>query len=383
MSKIEQLIQQYCPDGVEFTSLKNELKVTIGEFVHKEKQSDDSKYPVFNGGISPTGYYDEYNNTGSKIIISARGANAGFVNRIETEYWAGNSCYSLGVIDETRVNYNFIFYYLKDNQSKFIEQQQKGGIPAVSKKQVEEFSIPIPPLPIQQEIVTILDKFTALEAELEAELEARSRQYEYYRNQLLAFEGAAVEWKTLGEVAFYPKKRISYDNVNLENYVGVENLLQNKQGKTFSSYVPSSGNLIQYLSNDILIGNIRPYLKKIWVSDINGGTNGDVLVIRIQEEFSQKIKSRYLFYLLSSDDFFKYSMQFAKGAKMPRGDKDAILKFKIPIPSLEEQERIVNILDQFDALVNDIKTGLPAEIKARRAQYEYYRKKMLTFNRVN
>ena len=210
MSKIEQLINQHCPDGVEFTSLKNEFKVTIGEFVHKEKQSDESKYPVFNGGISPTGYYDEYNNTGSKIIISARGANAGFVNRIETEYWAGNSCYSLGVIDETRVNYNFIFYYLKDNQSKFIEQQQKGGIPAVSKKQVEEFSIPIPPLPIQQEIVTILDKFTQLEAELEAELEARSRQYEYYRNQLLSFEGKDIEWKALGELT----SLIGYANKN-------------------------------------------------------------------------------------------------------------------------------------------------------------------------
>jgi type I restriction enzyme S subunit len=87
-----------------------------------------------------------------------------------------------------------------------------------------------------------------------------------------------------------------------------------------------------------------------------------------------------LFYLLSSDSFFEYNMRHAKGAKMPRGDKDSILKYTIPIPPIEEQNRIVAILDKFDALVNDISTGLPAEIKARRQQYEHYRGKLLTFN---
>ena len=403
MSKIEKLVKQHCPDGVEYKHL---WEVTTWDkrfnAVENYKQPQVIKYKYFlaselkpliveggtikilttnNSNLYTTEDLAEENYSEGEIIAIPWGGNP-IVQYFNGKFLTSDNRIAVSN-DTSYLNTKYLYYCLLDSIDIISTFYRGSGIKHPNMAKVLDFQIPIPPLAIQQEIVTILDKFTALEAELEAELEARSRQYEYYRNQLLAFEGAAVEWKTLGEVAFYPKKRISYDNVNLENYVGVENLLQNKQGKTFSSYVPSSGNLIQYLSNDILIGNIRPYLKKIWVSDINGGTNGDVLVIRIQEEFSQKIKSRYLFYLLSSDDFFKYSMQFAKGAKMPRGDKDAILKFKIPIPSLEEQERIVNILDQFDALVNDIKTGLPAEIKARRAQYEYYRKKLLTFKMVN
>ena len=387
MNKIEQLIQQYCPEGVEFTSLKNEFKVTIGEFVHKEKQSDNSKYPVFNGGISPTGYYDEYNNTGSKIIISARGANAGFVNRIETEYWAGNSCYSLGVIDETRVNYNFIFYYLKDNQSKFIEQQQKGGIPAVSKKQVEEFFIPIPPLAIQQEIVTILDKFTALEAELEAELEARSRQYDYYRNQLLAFNEDVVKLKSLDEICLKTSNIKWKDNIGNEfKYIDLSavnrenNKIEELQIIT-SKNAPSRAQQI-VKTDDIIFGTTRPTLKRYAVitDDLDGQIcSTGFCVLRPNQEL---VSPRFLFYILKSSSFFNYVENNQEGAGYPSISNSKVKNFKYPIPSLEEQERIVNILDQFDALVNDIKTGLPAEIKARRAQYEYYRKKLLTFNRV-
>jgi type I restriction enzyme S subunit len=175
----------------------------------------------------------------------------------------------------------------------------------------------------------------------------------------------------------YSNTRILATEMNNENYIGVDNLLPNKLGKTNSNYVPSTGNLTKFEIGDILIGNIRPYLKKIWRATNIGGTNGDVLVIRINEK--EKISSEFLYYLLSSDDFFNYNMQFAKGAKMPRGDKSAILKYKIPIPPLEEQNRIVAILDKFDALVNDISAGFPAEIAARRQQYEYYRNKLLTF----
>jgi type I restriction enzyme S subunit len=266
------------------------------------------------------------------------------------------------------------------------------GIPALNKSKLEKLTIPIPPLPVQQEIVNILDKFTELEAKLEAELEARRKQYEYYRNQLLTpvevdgkwlLNGKEVEWKTLGEIAYYPKDRISANLVNETNYVGVDNLLQNRQGKTLSSYVPSTGNLIAFKENDILIGNIRPYLKKIWLSDTNGGTNGDVVIVRIKEIYSNIYNPNFLYFLLSSDSFFDYDMQFAKGSKMPRGDKDAILKYKIPIPPLAEQERIVGILDKFDRLVNDISEGLPAEIEARRKQYEYYRGKLLNFKKRN
>lgn len=125
-----------------------------------------------------------------------------------------------------------------------------------------------------------------------------------------------------------------------------------------------------------MIGNIRPYLQKIWLADLDGGTNGDVLTIKITDK---NITSSYLYHILASDAFFLYDMSYAKGAKMPRGDKSAVMNYMVPIPSLEEQKKIVDILDRFHTLTTDITAGLPAEIEARRKQYEYYREQLLTF----
>lgn len=101
--------------------------------------------------------------------------------------------------------------------------------------------------------------------------------------------------------------------------------------------------------------------------------------MQIKEEMRKEIKSRFLYHQLASDKFFAFDMQYAKGAKMPRGDKESIMKYEIAVPALDEQERIVSILDKFDALVNDLSSGLPAELKARRQQYEHYRDRLLTF----
>lgn len=304
--------------------------------------------------------------------------SAGFVNFVTTKFYANAHCYVILPKSEIVEN-RYIYHFLKLNQSKLTEKQHGAGIPALKTNEITKLSIPIPPLPIQQEIVNILDKFT----ELEAELEARKKQYEYYRAKLLAFSDLrGVKWLTLNEICYYSNTRIDAVKLNEENYIGVDNLLQDKQGKTNSSYVPEKGNLCEFLKDDILIGNIRPYLKKIWKADKTGGTNGDVLVIRINEDYKDNLKADFLYYLLSSDDFFNYDAQYSKGTKMPRGDKTAVMKFKIPIPHLEEQARIVAILDKFDKLVNDISEGLPAELNMRRQQYEYYRNKLLTFENV-
>ena len=184
-------------------------------------------------------------------------------------------------------------------------------------------------------------------------------------------DGVAVEWKPLGEVATYSKARIGFEKLNVENHVSVENLLQNKAGKTNSTCVPTQGKHIQFQDGDILIGNIRPYLKKIWLADRTGGTNGDVLAIHIS---NKAINPRFLYQLLGDDKFFIYNMQHAKGAKMPRGNKDKILEFPIPIPcpesprkSLEIQAEIVRILDTF------------TELTARKKQFTYYRDQLLSF----
>ena len=246
----------------------------------------------------------------------------------------------------------------------------------------KETLIPLPPPTVQTEIVKILDALTALTSELTSELILRQKQYEYYREKLLSFDSleqlnSGGGKKKLIDVAIYAKSRISTDKLDKENYIGVENLLQNKLGKTSSNYVPTEGSFIEYLPNDILIGNIRPYLRKIWLADKTGGTNGDVLVIRLTDK---NIIPRYLYHILANEHFFEYNVKYSKGAKMPRGDKTAILQYEFDVPPLEEQQRIVSILDKFETLTHSITEGLPLAIEQSQKRYEYYRELLLNFN---
>ena len=185
----------------------------------------------------------------------------------------------------------------------------------------------------------------------------------------------------MGEIAKYSKDKISFEYLNEKNYVGVENLLKNRLGKIDSNNVPTEGSSIKFNIGNILIGNIRPYLRKIWLANIEGGTNGDVLAISINNKYKNEILSKYLYQVLSSERFFDYDIKYSKGAKMPRGDKKKIMEYKIPLPPLPVQEYIVSILDKFDALVNDLSQGLPREIELRQKQYEYYREKLLNFGK--
>jgi len=184
-----------------------------------------------------------------------------------------------------------------------------------------------------------------------------------------------VEYKTLGEICHYSKERIDAEEIDENNYVGVDNLLPEKRGKTNSNYVPTEGRFTQFDNGDVLIGNIRPYLRKIWRATHIGGTNGDVLVVRINENHVGDLASEYLYYVLSSELFFQYDIQNSKGAKMPRGSKDAIMKYNFPLPPLAVQGEIVRILDNFTELTAE----LTAELIARKKQYEYYRNALLDF----
>lgn len=276
----------------------------------------------------------------------------------------------------------FLYYFLLSKLDVISSFYRGSGIKHPSMYHVLEMLIPIPSLSVQTEIVRILDALTALTSELTSELTLRRKQYEYYREKLLSFdslerlnEGGGGK-KKLIDVAIYTKVRISADKLNKENYVGVENLLQNKLGKTSSNYVPTEGSFIEYLPNDILIGNIRPYLRKIWLADKTGGTNGDVLVIRLTDK---NILPRYLYHILANEHFFEYNVKYSKGAKMPRGDKAAILQYEFDVPPLEEQHRIVSILDKFETLTNSITEGLPLAIEQSQKRYEYYRELLLNF----
>lgn len=390
MTHIEQMIQDMCPNGVEWKTLGEVCKTSMGEFVKKDKQNPNAPYPVYNGGSTNTGFYDEYNTEANKVIISARGA-AGFVNKVEVPFWAGNSCLVIDVTDN-KLNWRFLYYYLKNHEYELIANQQKGGgVPAVSKKQIEAVEIPLPPLEIQKKIVECLNKFSALAAELQAELQMRRKQYEYYRTHLLTphsdcnsadnTDDCNWEWKTLGEICDLVKERVSAAELNENNYVGVENLLSNKQGKIPSVSVPATGNVIKFSKDNILIGNIRPYLRKIWFADCDGGTNGDVITLEIKDKYQNMILPKFLYHALADERFFIYDTQYSSGAKMPRGDKDKVMEYKIPLPPLAEQKRIADLLDKFEALTTSLSDGIPAEQAAQQKRYEYYRDLLLTFPR--
>ena len=176
---------------VEFKKLSEIATIDIGEFVRQDRQGDNKPYPVFNGGRTFTGKYDEFNRDGNYILISARGVNAGFVNCFIGKYWAGNSCYSINV-DQKIIDFRFAYHFLKSYERDLLDQQQKGGIPAISKTQVSEIEIPIPPIETQKKIVATLDRFDKLCNDLTygipAEIQARQKQYEFYRDKLLTFK---------------------------------------------------------------------------------------------------------------------------------------------------------------------------------------------------
>lgn len=381
MKNLETLIQKLCPDGVEFVKLEEVCEIKTGKGITQKDCSESSKYPVYSGGKEPMGYYKEFNRNANTVTVSRVGAYAGFVNYVTEDFYLNDKCFSVLPRKDEDINSKYLYYKLKALECSIINMQSGGGVPTINTKKVGSLEIPLPPIEVQTEIVRILDKFTSLEAELEAELDCRKRQYEYYRDKLLSFDnvgGQEVEWKKMSEVSFYPKTRIDASELSDNSYIGVENLLKDKLGRTDSTVKPE-GSVIQFVEKDILIGNIRPYLRKIWKSDCKGGTNGDVLCIRVKEP--SEVSPDYLFHILSSEKFFLYDIKNSKGAKMPRGDKAAVMDFEIPIPSLEEQHRIVAILDRFESLTTSLQSGLPAEIAARRQQYEHYRDKLLTFKR--
>ncbi|MDD3035955.1 MAG: restriction endonuclease subunit S [Candidatus Saccharimonadaceae bacterium] len=400
--KIERLIAELCPNGVEFKEL-GELGEFYGGLSGKSKDdfsNGNAKFVTYMNIFSNIAVNTDINTlvkvgneenqnkieygdvlfTGSSETPDECGMSSVLTKKIDESLYLNSFCFGFRFHNTNLLLPEFSKYLFRDEQMRKQIAKTASGVTRfnISKKRFAKMIIPLPPLAIQEEIVKILNSFTELESELESELEARKRQYEYYREEMLTtVEG--VKLFELRDIVNYSKTRIAAKELNIESYVGVDNLLQNRQGKTISSYVPKTGKLTRYEVGDILIGNIRPYLKKIWRATNVGGTNGDVLVIRINETEKNNLSSKFLYHLLASDGFFNYNMQTAKGAKMPRGNKIAIMKYKIPVPPFAEQERIVSILDKFDAFVNDISIGLPAELFARRSQYEYYRGKLLDF----
>ena len=179
-------------------------------------------------------------------------------------------------------------------------------------------------------------------------------------------------WKEveLGYVCNYVKDKTSFLNVNERNYISADNMVSNFGGITNSEYVPSKGTVSSFKSKDILVSNIRPYFKKIWYASFDGGCSNDVFILRTDEKNAY---SKFLFYLISQQEFFDYMMAGANGTKMPRGNKNSIIKFKFLLPPLETQRKIAKILSNYDDLIeNNLKRIKLLEEMAQQTYEEWF-----------
>lgn len=384
---------------IEWKTIEETCNMSAGGDVPKDRFSREKTeqfyVPVYSNGVDENalyGYTDKAKIFEPCITVAARGTIGYCALRTEPFFPVVRL---ICLCPKKEIIPKYLKYYIETIHF----QVPTSGIPQLTVPMIGKYKIPVPPIEVQERIVKVLDNFDAICSDLgiglPAEIEKRQKQYEYYREKLLTFDGKYATILTeraglirllqyvygfafvrLEDIADYSTNRITAKSVDKNNYVGVDNLLADRQGKTESVYVPENGNLIEFRSENTLIGNIRPYLKKIWFANCNGGTNGDVLVIKANEDY---IMPKYLYYVLSSDKFFAFDMQYAKGAKMPRGNRVAIMTYQFSLPTLDKQKEIVAILDKFDNLCNDLTAGLPAEIEKRQKQYEYYRDKLLRF----
>jgi len=383
MNKIEKLIQEYCPDGVELVKLGELVKVLRGRRLTKSLLSEYEKFPVYHGGLEPLGYYGQYNRESNSVMVINVGASAGTVGYSYVDFWSSDGCFCIEHSD--LLLSRFIYYALIYQENIIKSQVRFAGIPTLDASVVENINIPIPPLPVQQEIVNILDKFTQLEEELNAELETRRKQYDFYLNQLMGFEIKDVEWSKISEIGKCFAGATPKTSVNA--------YWENGTIPWMSSGEVNSGNIYETEKKITKLGFDNSSTKMIPSNSVvialagQGKTRGTVAITRIPLCTNQSLCAVVTGGRVNSDFLYYYlKTQYSKLRNLSSGEGtrgglnlQMIGDFKIPIPPLSEQERIVSILDKFDSLVNDTKVGIPAEIETRRKQYEYYRNKLLTF----
>ena len=379
MNKIEKLIAEYCPDGVEFKKLGEVALIGTGNRNTQDAISD-SEYPFYvrSKDIKRS---DNYSFDEEAIVIPGEGGVGEIFHYVSGKYALHQRAYRIHFTTDG-ISTKYAYYYLLENFKGFITRHAVNAtVSSIRKPMIEKFTIPIPPLTIQKEIVKILDTFTKLEAELEAELKARQKQYEYYRDELLTFV-KGMERKELGEICVVasggtPSKSkkefwedgnipwlksescknepISYSN-NFITDLGLQN---------------SSAKLLK--EETTLMALVGATIFKTAYLEFESTTNQNIANIKSKD--SKILNDKFIFYYLTN--LYGELKNSLKSYGML--NLSTLRKFKIPTPLLAEQERIVKVLDKFDALVNDISIGLPAELNARRKQYEYYRGKLLTF----
>lgn len=390
MKNLETLIQELCPNGVEFVKLGDVLDYEQPtKYIVKCKDYQNEGMPVLTAGQTfILGYTDETNG-----IFEASKENPVIIfdDFTTSFHWVdfnfkvkSSAMKMLRVLSEREVSFRFVYYAMKCIKYQTLEHSRQW----ISK--YSQIEIPLPPIEVQTEIVRILDKFTSLEAELKAELDCRKRQYEYYRDKLLSFEnvgGQEVEWKKMSEVGTFirGKRFVRTDIVeegipcihygDIYTYYG----LTATKAKTYLK--PEKAEKMKFASkNDVVIvgageNNMDIGVGVAWLSDEKVAIHDACYI------FKSKMNPRFVSHYLRGSNYHLQIKKYVCEGKICSISSKSIGRSLIPVPSLQEQERIATILDRFESLTTSLQSGLPAEIVARRQQYEHYRDKLLTFKR--
>ena len=407
MSKLQELIQRLCPDGVEYKKLGEVLEYEQPtKYIVKSTEYDDSySIPVLTAGQSfILGYTNE-----QKGVFDASKDNPVIIfddfttsfHWVDFPFKIKSSAMKMLRPKDDSINFKYIHYAM----------QCIGFVPGehtrywISKYSM--FTIPVPPLEVQEEIVRILDRFSDYAAELQAELQARKEQYEYYRNLLLTFNPAGcageaddeqegsvttwgghsypIQWKTMGEIfemrnGYTPSKSNNsfWDNGTIP-WFRMEDIREN--GRILSDAIQHitpeavKGKGLFEANTFILATTATIGEHALIIAD--SLANQQFTNLKVRKSLSNSFLTKYLYYyMFIVDEFCKNNTNVSGFASVDMGK---LKRMSIPIPPLELQEKIVAILDRFETLVNDLSEGLPAEIAAVKEQYEYYRNRLLTF----
>ena len=375
MSRLDELIRELCPDGVEYKRLEECCTLVKGKTPIQKAEPGEYPLVVTTSERRTCSTYQFDKPTVCIPLISSRGHGVASLNSVyyqEGKFALGNILCGVTPNDEDYLSAKFLFEYLNYKKDTLLVPLMKGGANvSMTVDSLKRVSVPVPPMQVQMEVVQLLYKFTELSESLKAELVARQKQYEYYRSRLLTFdvrEGGAIKffWKTLCEIA-----DISTGNSNTNEAVE-----DGKYPFFVRSQEPLRKNNYEYDETAIITAGDGAGVGKVY-HYIEGKYALHQRAYRIHINTADVLPRYYFHYMKAK--FLLYIQKTMFQGSVPSIRKPMLNAFPVPVPSLEIQERIVNVLDDFEKICTDLKIGLPAEIEARQKQYEYYRDKLLTF----